>query len=68
MTFLRDMAMAPLDRQTVTIMGSISGVILRNPLFHLTHQVSSNISSFGINATANTHKQSQQCTAEAKAY
>ncbi len=26
MTFLRDMAMAPLDRQTVTIMGSISGV------------------------------------------
>ena len=26
MTFLRDMAMAPLDRQTVTIIGSISGV------------------------------------------
>ena len=27
MTFLRDMAIAPLDRQTVTIIGSISGVI-----------------------------------------
>ena len=26
MTFLRDMAMAPLERQTETIMGSISGV------------------------------------------
>ena len=27
MTFLRDMAMAPRDRHTVTIMGSISGVM-----------------------------------------
>ena len=26
MTFLRDMKMAPLERQTVTIIGSISGV------------------------------------------